>query len=74
MKLVKFREKLNFELNDLERFLKDLLNDKQEKTKFSPLNSIYLEPNDEEDKNSQSFYLELKKILNSINFQQVPLI
>lgn len=43
MELIKFRFNLNFELKDLDRFLKDLLNDKQVQANFSPINSIYIE-------------------------------
>jgi len=55
MELVKFRFNINFELKDLERFLKDLFNDKQVKANFSPLNSIYVEPKNDEKQNGQSF-------------------
>lgn len=50
MELVKFRFNLNFELKDLDRFLKDLFNDKQVKANFSPLNTIYIEPKKDEKK------------------------
>lgn len=44
MELIKFRFNLNFELKDLDRFIKDLFNDKQVQANFSPLTSIYIEP------------------------------
>ena len=44
MELIKFRFNLNFELKDLDCFIKDLFNDKQVQANFSPLTSIYIEP------------------------------
>ena len=55
MELVKFRFNLNFELKDLDRFLKDLFNDKLVKANFSPINTIYVEPKKDE-KKENSYY------------------
>ncbi len=52
MELVKFRFNLNFELKDLDRFLKDLFNDKQVKINFSPINAIYVEEKKDEKESS----------------------
>lgn len=48
MELVKFRFNTSFQLTDLERFLKDLCNDKTVKKNFPPLANIILESDKKE--------------------------
>jgi hypothetical protein len=40
MELIKFRFNINFDLKDLEKFLKDLMNDKTIRKNFEPLNNV----------------------------------
>lgn len=56
MELVKFRFNLNFELKDLDKFLKDLFNDKNVKSNFQPLNLVTVEPDKSKKENSYGFY------------------
>jgi hypothetical protein len=61
MELVKFRFNLNFELKDLDKFLKDLFNDNQVKINFSPINSVYVDPQkSHSQKNSQGIIENFK--------------
>jgi hypothetical protein len=46
MELIKFRFNINFDLKDLEKFLRDLMNDKTIRKNFEPLNHVV--SNDEE--------------------------
>lgn len=70
MELVKFRFNLNFELKDLDRFLKDLFNDKQVKANFSPLNAIYVEPK-KDDKNENSYSSSSAGTIENFKFNRL---
>ena len=63
MELVKFRFNTSFQLKDLDRFLKDLLNDKTVKQNFPPLQKIIL-PDDKKEIDSIKYKILSTKATN----------
>ena len=66
MELVKFRFNTSFELQDLQRFIKDLFNDPIVKKNFPPLTSIILPDEQKELNNSEIIRKYQRKIFINI--------
>lgn len=47
MEMIKFRFNLNFDLKDLNKFLKDFFNDKTVRNNFTPINSVEINSNND---------------------------